>query len=124
MTLKHYNSKDVESSNFEATLNEVLETKTKELPPLCDPPSSDGIDDLINLSHLHEPAVLDNLRLRYQENEIYTYSGIVLVALNPFARVDRYSQHELETYAGRARGELQPHLFSTCMRMLLPRNGA
>ncbi|KAJ1915867.1 Myosin type-2 heavy chain 1 [Mycoemilia scoparia] len=117
-----YNDSAIDSGNgedkkevtyiYEATFNELYNTKTKQLPPLCNPPSTDGIDDLINLSYLHEPAVLDNLRLRYRDKEIYTYSGIVLVALNPFARVDRYSQHELETYAGRTRGELQPHLFA------------
>ncbi|KAJ1914183.1 Myosin type-2 heavy chain 1 [Mycoemilia scoparia] len=112
ITAKGIEEDSEKTFEFNATKKEILELKTKELPPLCNPPALDGIDDLINLSHLHEPAVLDNLRLRYQDNEIYTYSGIVLVALNPFARVDRYSQHELVTYAGRARGELQPHLFA------------
>ncbi|KAJ2889953.1 Myosin type-2 heavy chain 1, partial [Coemansia aciculifera] len=45
-------------------------------------------------------------------HNIYTYSGIVLVALNPFAHVPLYSQDTLEAYAGRMRGELEPHLFA------------
>ena len=32
--------------------------------------------------------MLQAIKLRYMQNEIYTYSGIVLIAANPFARVD------------------------------------
>ncbi|KAJ2721819.1 Myosin type-2 heavy chain 1 [Coemansia sp. Benny D115] len=96
---------------FEATFDQLAK-KTKVLPPLCNPPILEGIDDLTNLSHLNEPAVLHNLQVRYGMHNIYTYSGIVLVALNPFARVPLYSQDTLEAYAGRMRGELEPHLFA------------
>ncbi|KAJ2430688.1 Myosin type-2 heavy chain 1, partial [Coemansia sp. RSA 2440] len=96
---------------FEATFDE-LNAKTKVLPPLCNPPQLEGIDDLTSLSYLNEPAVLHNLQARYAMHNIYTYSGIVLVALNPFARVPLYSQDTLEAYAGRMRGELEPHLFA------------
>ncbi|KAJ2858596.1 Myosin type-2 heavy chain 1, partial [Coemansia asiatica] len=98
-----------EQYRFEATFDELVK-KTKVLPPLCNPPILEGIDDLTNLSHLNEPAVLHNLQVRYAMHNIYTYSGIVLVALNPFARVPLYSQDTLEAYAGRMRGELEPHL--------------
>ncbi|KAJ1642718.1 Myosin type-2 heavy chain 1 [Coemansia asiatica] len=100
-----------EQYRFEATFDELVK-KTKVLPPLCNPPILEGIDDLTNLSHLNEPAVLHNLQVRYAMHNIYTYSGIVLVALNPFARVPLYSQDTLEAYAGRMRGELEPHLFA------------
>lgn len=30
-----------------------------------------GIDDMTRLAYLHEPGVLDNLRRRYEMNEIY-----------------------------------------------------
>ncbi|KAJ2550086.1 Myosin type-2 heavy chain 1, partial [Coemansia sp. RSA 1933] len=96
---------------FEATFDE-LSSKKKVLPPLCNPPLLEGIDDLTSLSHLNEPAVLHNLQVRYGMHNIYTYSGIVLVALNPFDRVALYSQDTLEAYAGRMRGELEPHLFA------------
>ncbi|KAJ1818179.1 Myosin type-2 heavy chain 1 [Coemansia sp. RSA 2675] len=96
---------------FEATMEELMR-RHKTLPPLCNPPVLEGIDDLTNLSHLNEPAVLHNLQVRYGMHNIYTYSGIVLVALNPFAHVPLYSQDTLEAYAGRMRGELEPHLFA------------
>ncbi|KAJ2676508.1 Myosin type-2 heavy chain 1 [Coemansia spiralis] len=97
--------------SFQASFDELAQKK-KTLPPLCNPPLLEGIDDLTNLSHLNEPAVLHNLQVRYDMHNIYTYSGIVLVALNPFARVPLYSQDTLEAYAGRMRGELEPHLFA------------
>ncbi|KAJ1901941.1 Myosin type-2 heavy chain 1 [Kickxella alabastrina] len=102
---------EVKEYRFEATFDQLAK-KAKVLPPLCNPPLLEGIDDLTNLSHLNEPAVLHNLQIRYEMHNIYTYSGIVLVALNPFARVPLYSQDTLEAYAGRMRGELEPHLFA------------
>ncbi|KAG1471783.1 hypothetical protein G6F56_001927 [Rhizopus delemar] len=43
---------------------------------------------------------------------IYTYSGIVLIAVNPFARVSLYDSDIVQQYSGRRRGELEPHLFA------------
>ncbi|KAJ3117103.1 Myosin type-2 heavy chain 1 [Phlyctochytrium bullatum] len=77
---------------FEASLSKLVASKFQELPPLKNPPILEGIDDLANLSYLHEPAVLHNIRLRYLQESIYTYSGIVLIAMNPFARLALYSQ--------------------------------
>ena len=41
-------------------------------------------DDLITLTHLHEPAVVHCLRKRYDQDKIYTNTGPILIALNPF----------------------------------------
>jgi len=30
-----------------------------------------GVDDMTKLSYLHEPGVLQNLKIRYELNEIY-----------------------------------------------------
>ncbi len=40
--------------------------------------------DLTNLTHLHEPAVVFSLRHRYALDKIYTSTGPILLALNPF----------------------------------------
>ena len=44
-----------------------------------------GVDDMTKLSYLHEPGVLQNLKIRYELNEIYvsTYflSMLVLIFL-------------------------------------------
>lgn len=41
-------------------------------------------DDLITLTHLHEPSVVYCLRRRYAYDKIYTSTGPILIALNPF----------------------------------------
>ena len=46
-----------------------------------------AVDDLIVLTHLHEPAILYTLQQRYNEDVIYTYTGPILLAINPFWRV-------------------------------------
>lgn len=57
--------------------------------------------------------VLQAIRLRYAQNEIYTYSGIVLIATNPFARVDSlYEPGMIQIYAGKQRASQAPHLFA------------
>ena len=43
---------------------------------------------------------------------LYTYSGIVLIAVNPFDRVALYEPDIVQQYSGRRRGELEPHLFA------------
>lgn len=43
---------------------------------------------------------------------IYTYSGIVLIAVNPFDRVALYDPDIVQQYSGKRRGELEPHLFA------------
>lgn len=56
--------------------------------------------------------VLNTIRTRYQQRIIYTYSGIVLIAANPFDRVALYEPEIIQKYSGKRRGELEPHLFA------------
>mmetsp|Transcript_41931 Transcript_41931/g.61332 ORF Transcript_41931/g.61332 Transcript_41931/m.61332 type:complete len:1524 (+) Transcript_41931:174-4745(+) len=62
-----------------------------------------GVNDLIGLTHLHEPAILHALRLRYDADIIYTSTGPILIAVNPFKRMELYSQDTMEEY--RIQGE-------------------
>ena len=57
-------------------------------------------------------SVLHTIRNRYGQHSIYTYSGIVLIAVNPFQRVTLYGPEIIQAYSGRKRGELEPHLFA------------
>lgn len=82
------------------------------LPPLRNPPLLETADDLATLSHLNEPSVLHTIRNRYAQHSIYTYSGIVLIAVNPFQRVTLYGPEIIQAYSGRKRGDLEPHLFA------------
>ncbi|XP_057427058.1 myosin-11-like [Lotus japonicus] len=72
-----------------------------------------GVDDMTKLSYLHEPGVLQNLRIRYELNEIYTYTGNILIAINPFQRLPHiYGAHMMQQYKGAPFGELNPHVFA------------
>ncbi|GAA5923534.1 hypothetical protein JCM1841_002976 [Sporobolomyces salmonicolor] len=82
------------------------------LPPLRNPPLLESTEDLTNLSYLNEPAVLHTILHRYSLRSIYTYSGIVLVAVNPFSSLSVYDHSIVQAYAGRRKGELEPHLFA------------
>ncbi|CAI5475228.1 unnamed protein product [Closterium sp. Yama58-4] len=74
---------------------------------------SGGVDDMTKLAYLHEPGVLSNLATRYSLDEIYTYTGNILIAVNPFQRLPHlYSQHMMEQYKGVRLGELSPHVFA------------
>lgn len=80
--------------------------KDNEAPP-------GGVDDMTKLSYLHEPGVLHNLATRYELNEIYTYTGNILIAINPFQRLPHlYDTHMMEQYKGAGFGELSPHVFA------------
>lgn len=57
-------------------------------------------------------VVLNTIRTRYMQRLIYTYSGIVLIAVNPFDRVALYDPDIVQQYSGKRRGELEPHLFA------------
>ncbi|KAL6556707.1 hypothetical protein OROGR_005995 [Orobanche gracilis] len=72
-----------------------------------------GVDDMTKLTYLNEPGVLDNLRRRYALNEIYTYTGSILIAVNPFTKLPHlYNMHMMEQYKGTPFGELSPHVFA------------
>ncbi|KAK1416550.1 hypothetical protein QVD17_32341 [Tagetes erecta] len=72
-----------------------------------------GVDDMTKLSYLHEPGVLQNLRTRYELNEIYTYTGNILIAINPFQKLPHlYDAHMMQQYKGAPFGELSPHVFA------------
>jgi myosin-5 len=90
-----------------------LDENNTELPLLRNPPILEATEDLTSLSYLNEPAVLHAIKVRYSQLNIYTYSGIVLIATNPFQRVDQmYSADIIQAYSGKRRGEQEPHLFA------------
>eukprot|EP00584_Thalassiosira_punctigera_P008237 CAMPEP_0172544582 /NCGR_PEP_ID=MMETSP1067-20121228/14701_1 /TAXON_ID=265564 ORGANISM="Thalassiosira punctigera, Strain Tpunct2005C2" /NCGR_SAMPLE_ID=MMETSP1067 /ASSEMBLY_ACC=CAM_ASM_000444 /LENGTH=1608 /DNA_ID=CAMNT_0013331167 /DNA_START=385 /DNA_END=5211 /DNA_ORIENTATION=+ len=67
--------------------------------PLSESDIHEGVDnDMISLQHLHEPAILQAVSDRYFRGEIYTWTGPVLIAVNPFQRLPLYTREILESY--------------------------
>ena len=60
--------------------------------------SEANVDNLINLPHLNEPAILHCLNERYTKSNIYTYTGPILIAVNPFKSIPLYTTQILENY--------------------------
>ena len=48
------------------------------------PPKFDCCTDMSNLTYLNDSSVLWNLRIRYVNELIYTYSGLFCIAVNPY----------------------------------------
>uniref|UniRef100_A0A8B9N1U8 Myosin heavy chain 3 n=1 Tax=Accipiter nisus TaxID=211598 RepID=A0A8B9N1U8_9AVES len=76
------------------------------------PPKFDRIEDVAMLTHLHEPAVLYNLKDRYSSWMIYTYSGLFCVTVNPYKWLPVYNPEVVLAYRGKKRQEAPPHIFS------------
>ncbi|WOL02730.1 Myosin-9 like [Canna indica] len=92
--------------------NTVVANLSKVFPKDTEAPPA-GVDDMTKLSYLHEPGVLQNLATRYELNEIYTYTGNILIAVNPFQRLPHlYDMHMMAQYKGATLGELSPHVFA------------
>ncbi|XP_034763494.2 unconventional myosin-Vc-like isoform X2 [Acipenser ruthenus] len=90
-----------------------LDSVTKDLPHLRNPDILVGENDLTALSYLHEPAVLHNLKVRFVESKIiYTYCGIILVAINPYKQLPIYGDAIIHAYSGQNMGDMDPHIFA------------
>ncbi|KAL8456763.1 hypothetical protein ACS0TY_034855 [Phlomoides rotata] len=104
---------DGQDVHVQTTKGKKVVTNISKVLPKDTEASPGGVDDMTKLSYLHEPGVLQNLAARYELNEIYTYTGNILIAINPFQRLPHlYDTHMMEQYKGAALGELSPHVFA------------
>ncbi|EST04971.1 Myosin, N-terminal, SH3-like protein [Kalmanozyma brasiliensis GHG001] len=76
------------------------------------PPKFDKAEDIADLTFLNEASVVHNLRQRYFSSLIYTYSGLFLVAVNPYHPLPIYTDAIVAAYKGRRREENAPHVFA------------
>lgn len=90
--------------------NEEKEFNILDVSPV-NPSTFDKVDDMSELTHLNEASVLYNLENRYREDRIYTYSGLFLVAINPYCNVKLYTQEYINLYHGSPREDNKPHIF-------------
>lgn len=71
------------------------------------------ISNLIGLSNLSENALLHNLRIRFTNDDIYTFVSSILIAVNPFRQLPLYGVEILERYKSTPdKSNLPPHIFS------------
>ncbi|XP_061697287.1 unconventional myosin-Ib isoform X1 [Syngnathoides biaculeatus] len=71
-----------------------------------------GVGDMVLLEPLSEDSFLENLRKRFDHNEIYTYIGSVVISMNPYRSLPIYSPEKVEEYRNRNFYELSPHIYA------------
>uniref|UniRef100_A0A1A8MU29 Unconventional myosin-Ib n=1 Tax=Nothobranchius pienaari TaxID=704102 RepID=A0A1A8MU29_9TELE len=71
-----------------------------------------GVGDMVLLEPLAEDSFLENLKNRFDHNEIYTYIGSVVISLNPYRSLPIYTPEKVEEYRNRNFYELSPHIFA------------
>nr|FAA04055.1 TPA: myosin XI subclass 2 isoform 1 [Chara braunii] len=118
---------DVENAWIEATVvkrdgdavtartvhGDLVETRMANALPRDEDVTMRGVDDMTKLSYLHEPGVLHNLYARYKHDEIYTYTGNILIAVNPFTRLPHlFNTYMMKQYQDAQPGDLNPHVYS------------
>uniref|UniRef100_A0A3Q1FRL6 non-specific serine/threonine protein kinase n=1 Tax=Acanthochromis polyacanthus TaxID=80966 RepID=A0A3Q1FRL6_9TELE len=73
---------------------------------------ADEVDDLATLEVLDENTVTEQLQSRYGRDQIYTYVGDILIAVNPFHKMEIYTPQDTKMYIGAKRTANPPHIFA------------
>jgi myosin V len=55
-------------------------------------------NNLIDIPHLNEPTILNAVNIRFNNNNIYTYTGKILISVNPFKNLNLYSEESMSIY--------------------------
>lgn len=85
---------------------------------------------MTQISDINVDLINENLHVRYRRDEIYTYSGTILVAVNPYKSLAIYesvrpcsfksepkklicAQEQITMYRDKKMGEQPPHIFAS-----------
>ncbi|XP_076015151.1 unconventional myosin-Ib isoform X1 [Genypterus blacodes] len=71
-----------------------------------------GVGDMVLLEPLSEDSFIENLRKRFDHNEIYTYIGSVVISMNPYRTLPIFTPDKVEEYRNRNFYELSPHIYA------------
>ncbi|MBN3274785.1 MYO6 protein, partial [Polyodon spathula] len=80
------------------------------------PAEDDGdkiVEDNCSLMYLNEATLLNNIRVRYSKDKIYTFVANILIAVNPYYDIPKlYSPETIKQYQGKSLGTLPPHVYA------------
>ncbi|CCK70935.1 myosin 1 KNAG_0F02720 [Huiozyma naganishii CBS 8797] len=107
---------DAKTANVQLESSQEIRQVPLDQVHAVNPANFDKIDNMSELTHLNEPAVLYNLENRYLDDMIYTYSGLFLVAINPYSDIPIYNQEYIDRYNNcethRGEAKVKPHIFA------------
>nr|XP_034326517.1 myosin-I heavy chain isoform X5 [Crassostrea gigas] len=72
----------------------------------------DGVPDMIVISEIDENGIAVNLKTRYTKDQIYTFTGSILVAVNPYKDIPIYDQKDVAQFNGKKLSQVEPHVFA------------
>ncbi|XP_030058339.1 unconventional myosin-XVI [Microcaecilia unicolor] len=110
-TLCKQHSQDNTSENITVNGNAKLE-QVKLMPPAPN-------DDIATLNELTDSSLLYEIQKRFNNNQIYTYVGNILVLVNPYKELPIYSPMVSQLYlssSGKLCASLPPHVFACAER--------
>lgn len=97
------------------TGDQQYEFLTTQEMPKCASSSLTPVENMVAMEELSEAAILHNLRMRFEKDDIYTYISSILVSVNPFKQISIYSPAIMAEYRSalsKAGGEKAPHVYA------------
>lgn len=85
-------------TDFAETRNLNARTEMHLLRSRCGDPkdAEKTFHDCASLYFLHDAGILENVRLRFNQDQIYTYTSSVLLAVNPYKQIDSLYTEEVK----------------------------
>ncbi|XP_039154213.1 unconventional myosin-X isoform X1 [Drosophila simulans] len=71
-----------------------------------------GFADMTAMSEIDEIGINQNLNVRYNSDIIYTYTGSILLAVNPYKTINIFNKQTISEYHMCKLGDLSPHVFA------------
>ncbi len=77
-------------------------------------PDGMSAPDNCYLIHISEATILENMKARFKDKKIYTFTGSILLAVNPFEVLPIYGQDIMKPYVGKILGSVsvEPSVYS------------
>jgi myosin-5 len=73
----------------------------------------DGIEDMQRLQDVHEASLLHTLRVRLNSDKIYTWTGPILISVNPyFVFPSLYGMDQMRLYNNKSIEDNPPHVYA------------